>query len=66
MKTRTLKQLLLYNYRYIFAYVIIIGFVVYFLGWQLGHIGPGLSAPEINTAARHVSLKDILNLPIYP
>jgi|GEM_PF-3891257 len=66
MKTRTLKQLLLYNYRYIFAYVIIIGFVVYFLGWQLGHIGPGLSAPEISTAARHLSFKDILNLPIYP
>lgn len=66
MKTRTLKQLLLYNYRYIFAYVIIIGFVIYFLGWQLGHIGPGLSAPEINTAARHLSLKETLNLPIYP
>lgn len=66
MKTRTLKQLLLYNYRYLFAYAVILGFVAYFLGWQLGQIGPGLSTPEIATAARHISLRNIIELPIYP
>ncbi len=66
MKTRTLKQLLLYNYRYLFAYAIIIGFMAYFLGWQLGQIGPGLSAPELATAARHTSLSEFIKLPIYP
>lgn len=66
MKTRTLKQLLLYNFRYLFAYVIIFGFIAYFLGWQLGTIGPGLSAPEISSAARHSSLMELIKLPIYP
>ena len=66
MKTRTLKQLLLYNYRYVFAYAIIFGFIAYFLGWQLSTIGPGLSAAEIESAARHLTSTSILNLPIYP
>lgn len=66
MKTRTLKQLVLYNYRYLFAYFVIALFAVYFLGWQLTNIGPGLSQPELITAARHLDLRKILELPLYP
>lgn len=66
MKTRTLKELLLYNYRYWIGYSIVIGFIVYFLGWRLGSLVPGLSAREISTAAANTSLLEILKLPIYP
>jgi hypothetical protein len=66
MKTRTLKELLLYNYRYWFGYSIICGFIVYFLGWQLGSLTGGLSQAEISTAARHTALADIAKLPLYP
>lgn len=66
MKTRTLKALLLYNYRYWFGYSIIIGFIVYFLGWRIGSIPNGLSAAEITTAARSVTLGSFLELPIHP
>lgn len=66
MKTRTLKQLLLYNYRYRLAYLVVIGFTLYFLGWQLSQVAPGLSEPELDTAVRHLSLREIINLPIYP
>jgi len=66
MKTRTLKQLLLYNYRYWFGYTIIALFVGYFLFWQLGSIAPGLSQLEMDTAARNLSLHSILKMPTYP
>jgi hypothetical protein len=66
MKTRTLKELLLYNYRYWFGYSIIVGFVVYFLGWRLASLQGGISQSEITVAARHTSLADILHLPLYP
>lgn len=66
MKTRTLKQLLLYKYRYIFGYGLVVGLVLYFLAWQLGSIGPGLTQLEIVTSARHTNLTSIANLPIYP
>jgi hypothetical protein len=66
MKIKTLKQLLLYNYRYLFAYGVIIVFAIYFLTWQLGSIGPGLSDPELASAAQHVSFKSIVDLPLYP
>lgn len=66
MKTRTLKQLLLYNYRYLFGYLIVIGFILFFLGWQLGSIGPGLAQPEISTAARSANIATIIDLPLYP
>lgn len=66
MKTRTLKELLLYNYRYWFGYSIIIGFIVYFLGWQIGTLPGGLSQPEINTAASRADLQSILQQPLYP
>ncbi len=66
MKTRTLKQLLLYNYRYWFGYSIIAIFAAYFLFWQLGHVRPGLSQLELETAARHLNLASILHMPLYP
>lgn len=66
MKTRTLKQLLLYNYRYYFGYTIIIGFMAYFLGWRLGGIGPGLAQQEIAAASRSVTLGGIAEQPLYP
>lgn len=66
MKTRTLKELLLYNYRYWIGYSIVIGFIIYFLGWRLGSLVPGLSATEISTAASNTSLLEILKAPVYP
>ena len=66
MKTRTLKQLVLYNYRYFFAYCVVIVSIAYFLGWRLGSIGPGLAGQEIVTAARHTNIESILRLPLYP
>jgi len=66
MRTRTLKQLLLYNYRYFFVYSLITVFILYFLFWQFGYTRMGISQLEIATAARHLSLKEILHFPIYP
>lgn len=66
MKTRTLKELLLYNYRYWIGYLIVIGFFIYFLGWRLGSLVPGLSMGEITAAAGNTSLVEILKMPIYP
>lgn len=65
MKTRTLKQLLLYNYRFYFAYAVIAGFIAYFLGWRLANIGPGLAQQEIANAARHIHIIDIVHQPLY-
>lgn len=66
MKARILRQLMLYNYRYVFAYTVIIAFALYFLGWRLGSIGPGLSAPELEVAARTSSISSILTMPLHP
>lgn len=66
MKTRTLKQLLLYNYRYFFAQIVVLAFIAYFLCWRLGNVGPGLSAAEINAAAHHTSLAKLFSYPLYP
>lgn len=66
MKTRTLKELLLYNYRYWVGYSIVIGFILYFLGWRLGSLTNGLSQQELIAAAQNSSLGEILNSPIYP
>lgn len=66
MKTRTLKELLLYNYRYWFGYSIVIGFIVYFLGWRIGSIPNGLSSTELSTAARNTSLDSFLQMPLNP
>lgn len=66
MKAKTLKQLLLYNYRYLFAYSCIIGFGIFFLFWRLWSLPPGLAESEITTAARHTALGDIIQLPLYP
>lgn len=66
LKASTLKSLVLYNYRYIFAYAVVFIFALYFLAWRLGSIAPGLSQPEIQTAAHNSSLATLFNLPIYP
>lgn len=66
MKSRTLKQLLLYNYRYLFGYSIVFGFILFFLGWQLSNIGPGLSQAETNVTARHLEFNAIKDMPVYP
>lgn len=66
MKSRTLKQLLLYNYRYWFAYATVFGFILFFLGWRLSHLPPGLAPQELTNAARHLTLSSMLELPIYP
>lgn len=66
MKTRTLKELLLYNYRYWFGYSIIIGFIVYFLGWRIGSIPNGLGAAEIEAAARNASFETLVQMPLHP
>lgn len=66
MKARTLQQLLLYNYRYLFAYICLFIFGSFFLFWRLWDLPAGLAAAELNTAARHTSLIDILQQPIYP
>lgn len=64
MKTRTLKQLLLYNYRYIFAYAAVIGFGLYFLLWRLQSVGPGISSQELQVAAQNTSLTAIAKYPV--
>lgn len=66
MKTKTLRQLLLYNYRYIFAYTFILFFVGFFLFWRIGTVGPGLSQAELETAAVHTNAREALTTPIYP
>lgn len=66
MKTRTLKQLVLYNYRYIFGYCIVILFGLYFLSWRLGSLVPGLAPLEMQTAANNASVQSFLQLPLYP
>lgn len=66
MKGKTLKQLMLYNYRYIFAYSLIGIFIGYFLFWQLGSIGPGLSTQETHIAAVHTNARLSLQEPLYP
>jgi len=66
LKASTLKSLVLYNYRYLFAYAVVFIFALYFLAWRLGSIAPGLSQPELQTAAQNSSLSAFFNLPIYP
>lgn len=66
MKGRTLRELLLYNYRYIFAYSLIAIFIGYFLFWQINTVGPGLAQPEISSAAIHTNARDSLQQPLYP
>lgn len=66
MKAKTLKQLLLYNYRYLFAYGCIAAFSIFFLLWRLWALPPGLAEVEISTAARHTTIADILHMPLYP
>ncbi|MCA9309474.1 glycosyltransferase family 39 protein [Candidatus Saccharibacteria bacterium] len=66
MKSKTLRQLLLYNYRYIFAYAFIFFFVGFFLLWRIGTVGPGLSQAELDVAAVHTNAREALATPIYP
>ncbi len=66
MKGKTFKQLMLYNYRYIFVYSLIALFVCYFLFWQLSSIGPGLSVEETHVAAVHTNARLSLQEPLYP
>lgn len=66
MKGKTFKQLMLYNYRYIFVYSLIAIFVCYFLFWQLSSIGPGLSIEETHVAAVHTNARLSLQEPLYP
>ncbi len=66
LKLSTLRSLVLYNYRYIFAYFIIFLFSIYFFTWRLGSIAPGISQSELVTAARNITLTDFIAQPIYP
>lgn len=66
MKVKTLKSLVLYNYRFIFAYIIIFLFAGYFLFWRLGSLPRGLSEVELVTAAQSSSLSFIFSQPLYP
>jgi hypothetical protein len=66
VKESTLKSLMLYNYRYKFAYAFVFIFALYFLAWKLGSITPGLSIPELQTAARNANLDTLIQEPIYP
>ncbi len=63
MKIKAIKQALLNNYRYWFAYIGIFVFGAYFLTWQLRVIGPGLSQVELTTAAHNASLSTVLSQP---
>ena len=64
MKIRSLKEVLLYNYRYWFGYTIVFAFGLYFLLWHLATLNGGLSAEELSTASAHISARGILNLPV--
>lgn len=66
IKAKLLQQLVLYDYRYIFAFSCIILFSIFFLGWRLWNLPPGLASAEITTAVRHIDLQSIVNLPINP
>lgn len=66
MKTKILRQLMLYNYRYVFAYSLIAIFAAYFLLWQLGSVGPGLSATELDLAALHTNARESLFSSLHP
>lgn len=57
---------MLYSYRYIFAYSLIALFSAYFLFWQLGSIGPGLSSTELDLAATHTNARESLLASLHP
>ncbi len=66
MKTSTLTQLLLYKYRYWVGYGLVIVCGLFFLGWQLSSVAPGLSQSEMISASHHISLTSIKDNPTYP
>jgi len=66
MKVKTLKSLVLYNYRFIFAYLVIFLFAGYFLFWRLGSLPRGLSEVELLSAAQSASMSAFFEQPLYP
>lgn len=66
LKISTLRSLVLYDYRYVFAYAAVFLFSVYFLCWRLGSLVPGIGQPELETAARSIQFEAFLHRPLYP
>lgn len=66
MRVKTLKSLVLYNYRYFFAYLTVALFGLYFLAWRLGSLPSGLSFQELQSAANNVQFSTFFSNPIYP
>ncbi len=66
VKFKTLQSVVLYDYRYIFAYLIVGVFALYFLAWRLGSLPNGLSSQELQMAASSSALADLMRFPLYP
>lgn len=65
----TIKELLLYRYRYVFGYAILVILSVGLIAWQLGGIPPGFSEVEQQSAVASHSLTtestSFINLPYH-
>ncbi|MBL8159608.1 glycosyltransferase family 39 protein [Candidatus Saccharibacteria bacterium] len=69
MRIGTLKELVLYRYRYIVGMILLIGFGVAMTSWQLGSVPPGFNREEIGSAIAAGSLSidsaSFVNVPYY-
>lgn len=65
MKIRTLKQILLYNYRYVFAYSCMVVFILFFLCWRLWSHPSGVSDVELEYAATNADFMGVLSNPSF-
>lgn len=65
MKRSLLEQVLLYDYRYIFGYGLVLAAAAYFLFWRLGSLLPGLGTDEAEYLSSFASFADVFNNPIY-
>ncbi len=67
MRISALKELLLYRYRYILGYIVLIGLGIALTTWQLGGIPPGFSQGETASAVLSsqlsLSAESFVNLP---
>lgn len=64
MKRSLLEQVLLYDYRYLFGYTLVLLLGLYFLFWRLGSLLPGLGFAEAEYLSSFASWGDVLNYPL--
>ena len=65
MKRSLLEQVILYDYRYLFGYSLVVLLGLYFLFWRLGGLLPGLGLTEADYLSSFASWRDVLDQPLY-